>query len=208
MAVTTRIRKFAEMTRLVMSILTIAAGMPPVATYGGYEQPSYLDGCRSSNGRYEITAKLVARGKTSHGPNRWHYVWKDLQDGITSEFEALGIQSGQIRGQLFIAPDGETFAFWNHITMFWKEKSHMHASSHGDVVKRDDPDVAKYRSQPIFSNRLIIYRKDGRIVKQFAVNDFVHGDEWRYVLPVFNRSYCQLLCLRVLRRRRLWVVGA
>ena len=172
----------------IKTILILYFTFSAAQVYAGYEQPVYLDGCRSINGRFEITAKLVERGKTSHGPNRWRYVWKDLQENKVVEFDAQGIQGGQTRGQLFIAPDGETFAFWNHITMFWKEKSHMHASSHGDVVKRDDPDIEKFRTQPIFKNRLIIYRKDGSILKSLHVGDFLRESEWRYVLPVFNRA--------------------
>lgn len=114
-------------------ILIFSSVVTASLVYAGYEQPVYIDGCRSMDGRFEISAKLVQRGKTSHGPNKWRYVWKDLQKNEVVEFDAQGIQGGQIRGQLFIAPDGETFAIWNHITMFWKDKSHMHASSHSTL---------------------------------------------------------------------------
>ena len=134
----------------------------------------------------KVTAKLVEKGKSSHGPNKWHFVWKDIGDGTAKEFPARGLQGGQVYGQLFVAPDGETFAFWNHITMFWEEKSHMHASSHGDVVKKDAGNE-KYRHQMIFKKRLIIYRKDGSILKSLDLSDLITEEDWKHVLPVFNR---------------------
>lgn len=172
-------------------LLFAAAALVAISAGGlqaGYEQPSYIDGCRSANGRYEITAELLEKGKTSHGPHRWQFVWKDLQENRRVELPATGIQGGQIYGQLFIAPNGETFALWNHQTMFWAEKSHMHASSHGDVVQREQVESAAFRNQPIFSNRLIIYRKNGSIMKSLHIADFLQEDEWRHVLPVFNRT--------------------
>lgn len=174
--------KYASGATLIFAALL--AGGP---LWAGYEQPSYIDGCRSQNGRYEVTAELLEKGKTSHGPHRWQFVWKDLQENRHVTLPATGVQGGQIYAQLFIAPNGETFALWNHQTMYWAEKSHMHASSHSDVVKREKSDTAEFRGQPIFSNRLIIYRKDGSIVKSLQIADFIHADEWKHILPVFNR---------------------
>ena len=154
------------------------------AAFAGYEAPSFIDGCRSQDGRFEIAAKPTLVGKSSHGPNAWNFLWKDLRAGVTNEFPAQGLQGGQIRGQLFIAPDGETFAHWNHITMWWPEKSHMHASSHRDVVKKDQPGFAE---QFIFKHRLIVYRKDGSIVRALDLDDLLTEEEFRWVLPVFNR---------------------
>jgi len=168
-------------------VLTVLAAAR--SALAGYEQPAYIDGCRSQNGRFEVTAKQVARGKTSHGPHKWHIVWKDLKTGETKEFPARGVQGGQIYGQLFIAPDGETCALWNHVTMFWKDKSHMHASSHGDVVKRERHAEEVFRNQTIFQNRLIIYNRDGSVRKALHVADFLRDDEWESVLPVFNRVH-------------------
>ena len=154
----------------------------------GYEAPPYIDGCRSQNGRFQITAVATQRGKTSHGPNAWEFVWQDLEQGIINRFPAREIQGGQVYGQLYMAPDGETFAFWNHITMFWPEKSHMHASSHSDVLKRDKVDAKAWRQQTIFKNRLVIYRKDGTPVHVLHLADLLRDDsEWQAVLPVFNR---------------------
>ena len=164
-----------------------AVALSPNLARAGYEAPSYIDGCRSADGRFEITARCIERGKTSHGPNKWVFVWKDLVEDKLVELPARGVQGGQTRGQLFIAPDGKTFAYWNHITMNWAEKSHMHASSHGDVVKRENWKWDEYRQQPIFTNRLIVYRNDGAMLTAMHIHNFLLEDEWQSVLPVFNR---------------------
>ncbi len=65
-----------------------------VTAYAGYEMPSYVDGCRSMDGRFEVTAKQTVKGKSSHGPNKWSYVWKDLKTGTTADFAAQGVQGG------------------------------------------------------------------------------------------------------------------
>ena len=153
----------------------------------GYEQPCYIDGCQSIDGRFVITATQTERGKSSHGPNKWSFTWKDTKTGQTETFEAKGVQGGQIYGQLFIAPDGQTFALWNHVTMYWSEKSHMHASAH--VPKREEMEAAKWRTLEYFSNRIIVYRKDGSILKALGVNDLLKDEEWEGVLPVFNRVH-------------------
>ncbi|MEM7396998.1 MAG: hypothetical protein AAF492_32125, partial [Verrucomicrobiota bacterium] len=94
---------------------------------------------------------------------------------------------GQIYAQLFIAPDGETFALWNHITQYWPETSHMH--SHDVLPKRKDLGEDKFRTLEIHRKRLIIYRRDGSIVKTFGVGDFLQDDEWESVLVVFTRIH-------------------
>ena len=168
---------------------TLALALFPLLCRAGYEMPSYVDGCRSMGGRFEITAKQTVKGKSSHGPNKWNYLWKDLKIGKNAEFPARGVQGGQVRGQLFIAPDGETFALWNHITMWWEEKSHMHGHGHKDVLKKGHEDQAAFRNQFIFRNRLIIYKKDGSISKTLAIADFLENEEeWKHVLPVFTRA--------------------
>lgn len=155
--------------------------------HAGYEQPAYIDGCQSVDGRYVITAEQSIRGRTVHGPHKWDFVWKDTKTGETKRFPAQGTQGGQIYAQLFIAPDGETFALWNHITQYWPDKSHMH--SHDVLPKRDALGEEEYRAFDIHKKRLIIYRKDGSIVKEFGVGDFLKDDEWESVLAVFTRIH-------------------
>ena len=169
---------------LLMSLIVLLARV----VHAGYEQPVYIDGCQSRDGRFVITAEATSLGKSAHGPNAWEFIWKDTQTGQTKRFPAQGVQGGQIYGQLFIAPDGETFALWNHIVQYWDEKSHMH--SHAFLPKRDDAEgEQKYRSLGIHQKRLIIYRKDGSIIKEFGVGDFLHEDEWESAIAVFTRIH-------------------
>jgi len=153
----------------------------------GYEQPAYIDGCQSIDGRFVITAKQTVRGKTVHGPHKWDFVWKDIKTDETRRFSAQGIQGGQVYAQLFMAPDGETFALWNHITQYWPEKSHLH--SHNVLPKREEVGEEKNRELDIHEKRLIIYRKDGSIIKEFGVGDFLRDEEWESVLAVFTRVH-------------------
>lgn len=158
-----------------------------ITVHAGYEQPAYIDGCQSVDGRYAITAEQTVAGKSVHGPHTWDFIWQDTKTGETKRFTAQAIQGGQIYAQLFIAPDGETFALWNHITQYWPDKSHMH--SHDVLQKREEMGEEKYRALDIHKKRLIIYRKDGSIVKEFGVGEFLKDDEWESVLAVFTRVH-------------------
>jgi hypothetical protein len=91
----------------------------------GYNRPAYIDGCRSADGRFEIVAEAEVKGPSPHGPHEWEFVWKDNKTGATHRMPAQGIQGGVINAQLFIAPDGETFAIWNHMIQYWPTKSQM-----------------------------------------------------------------------------------
>lgn len=150
----------------------------------GYEHPCHIDGCQSPDGRFVITAEPVGK-LTNHGPNQWRFVWKDTKENKTDSFAARGVQGGQIHAQLFIAPDGETFALFNHVTLWTAGKSDMH----GAAKLCDQPGKPKNRMDDHFSRRLIIYRKDGSIVKELGVNDFLKPDEWDATLAVFNRIH-------------------
>ena len=175
------------MNRQIGILLFFYFALRVTAAHAGYEQPTYIDGCQSIDGRFVITAEQIVRGKTVHGPHKWGFVWKDTKTGETKRFPAHGIQGGQIYAQLFIAPDGETFALWNHITQYWPEKSHMH--SHDVLPKREEMGEEKYRGLDIHKKRLIVYRKDGSIIKEFGVVDFLRDDEWESALAVFTRVH-------------------
>ena len=180
-------KKEPSVRRLIKIACWIAWGACCPAAQAGYEQPAYIDGCQSIDGRFVITAEQTERAKNVHGPHQWDFIWKDTQTGQSKRFPAAGIQGGQIYAQLFIAPDGETFALWNHITQYWQEKSHMH--SHAFLPKRTEANEAEYRALDIHKKRLIIYSKDGAILKQFGVGDFLNDDEWESALAVFTRVH-------------------
>jgi len=149
----------------------------------GYDRPSHIDGCQSADGRFVITASPVGLGKEVHGPHRWQFTWKDTRTGAIETFPAQGVQGGQIYAQLFIAPDGETFALWNHVTLWTSGKSDMHGPK--DLPHHEDSNA--WRGREEFTRRLIVYRKDGSIIKELGVADLLEPEEWESVLRVFNR---------------------
>ena len=110
----------------------------------GYNRPAHIDGCRSANGRFEIVAEAKVKGPSPHGPHEWEFVWKDNKTGATHRMPAQGIQGGVINAQLFIAPDGETFALWNHMIQYWPTKSQM-SSTHLLPMMEQPSEEEKFR---------------------------------------------------------------
>ena len=173
------------MQSLFPVLLGVAVACVTQAAFAGYNRPIYIDGCRSANGRFEIVAEIKERGATQHGPNTWEFIWKDSQTGATHRMPAQGIQGGLIYAQLFIAPDGETFALWNHMVQFWPQKSEGH--SHGLLPHAEKAgEEEKFRGLDMHKRRLIIYRKDGSILKEFGVGDFLTPEEWPAVQASFT----------------------
>lgn len=185
------------MFRPVASLVAIIA--IPLIAPAGYEQPSFIDGGQSMDGRFVVTAAQVvdpkagtkggpAKPLAAHGPFQWEFTWKDTKTGDTKTFSAKGVQGGQVYAHLFVAPDGETFALWNHITLWHPEKSHGHGA---DVLKGDKPGAipTEKRTHEALSKRVIVYKKDGTILKELGVNDLVTTEEWDAILIVFNRVH-------------------
>ncbi len=172
-------------TTFLTALVVILAAYPNSSARAGYEAPVYIDGCRSADGRYEITTELIEHGKNVHGPNAWLFHWKDVKTGESRSFSPEGLQRSQIYAHLFLAPDGKTFALWNHVTLAWPEKSASHA--HDKLPPREETEA--WRRQEVFNDRLIIFRNDGTRIKSFAVADFLQPEEWETVLPVFNRVH-------------------
>lgn len=171
-------------TPTMRSLLALLASAAPLLA--GYSQPSFIDGCQSADGRYTVTAQKSEKSKDPNGPHKWTFQWKDATTGETRTFAAKGVQGGQIYGQLFLPPGGETFALWNHLIMWTEGKSEDHFAQ--KLPRRDDTDA--WRKQTPFSKRLIIYSsKDGSILKELAVADFLAPEEWAGVVPAFNRVH-------------------
>jgi hypothetical protein len=165
-------------------VASLVWAVAPTAVHAGYEAPCYIDGCQSADGRFQITAVQTERGRTVHGPHRWEFVWIDTKTGQSRRYAAQGLQDGQIYAQLFLAPDGESFALWNGVTLFSRGQSHMHGPP--DLhYKEDSP---KWREREEFSRRLLIYNaQDGSLKKHLGVGDLIRDDEWKYVIRSFNR---------------------
>jgi gluconolactonase len=151
----------------------------------GYEPPCFIDGCRSANGRFVITAEPVGK-IANHGPNQWNFVWKDTQTKETRTFPAKGVSKGQVFGQLYLAPDGETFALFNHVTLWYDGKSDMHGAT---KLWGDKPGYPKDIKHEAFSRRIIVYKKDGTIVKELGICDLLNPAELDSVMTAFTRVH-------------------
>ena len=168
------------MTRfLILALLLL-----PAVARAGYEPPCFVDGCQSEDGRYIVTAEPVGKIQ-NHGPNRWKFIWKDTKTGKAIESDAKGVQGGQIFAHLFIAPDGETFALWNHMIIYSTGKSDMHGAA--KLWDPNKPGRPANRLDETYTHRLIVYRKDGTVVKTLGIGDFLSPAEWEAVGIVFNR---------------------
>ena len=165
-----------------LTLLVILA--VPALARAGYEPPCHIDGCRSADGRFVVTAEPVGK-VTNHGPNKWQFVWTDTKEKKTQRFDAKEVPGGQVFGHLFVAPDGETFALWTHVVLWTDGKSDMHGAN----KLWGEPGKAKDRADTHYSRRLVIYKKDGSVVKALGVNDFLTPDEWDNTLVVFNRIH-------------------
>lgn len=157
----------------------------PALARAGYELPSHMDGCRSADGRFVIAAEPVGKA-TNHGPNKWQFVWTDSKEKKTVRLDAQGVSGGQVHGQLFIAPDGETFALFNHVTLWYSSKSDMHGAT---KLWGDKPGYPKDIQHEAFSRRIIVYKKDGSILKELGITDLLNQAELDNVMTVFTRVH-------------------
>jgi hypothetical protein len=170
----------------MIRLAVLALFLPATPLLAGYSAPNFIDGGQSSDGRYVVTAECTEAGKTHNGPNTWKFVWKDTQRNLVRSFKAQGVQGGQVYGQLFVPPGGETFALFNHVVLWTEGKSNDHAA--GSLPSKEDSDA--WRTQSAFDKRLIVYSStDGRILKELKVADFLLPEEWEQVSVVFNRVH-------------------
>ena len=185
------------MNRAVAAVLVSVA--TPLLAPAGYGPPSSIDGCQSIDGRFVVTAAVVVDPKAgtkggppkpnlNDGPLQWEFTWKDTKTGESKTFPAQGVQAGNVSAQLFMAPDGETFALYNHVTVWSPGKSERLGAS---VIKGDAPGPIPEdrRRHAGMSRRVIVYKKDGTVLKELAVADFLRADEWASVGLVFNRVH-------------------
>lgn len=175
---------------LFAALVAAALGAAPVRA--GHETPPYIDGCQSPDGRFVVTAERVtdpaagakggpAKPNPVHGPHKWRFTWKDTQSGKSHTFEPAGLSAGAIYAQLYIAPDGETFALFNPLKFHTPDKSGMHGKP---AVEKGQPG---YETQENFSRRIVVYRKDGAVIKELGVADILKPEEWGSVICVFGR---------------------
>lgn len=172
-------------SRCWLALFAMMGCLAPGVVRAGYEMPCFIDGCQSVDGRFRITAEPVGK-ITNHGPNQWNFVWHDSKTNDTRKFPAKGVSGGQTHSQLFIAPDGETFALFNHVTLWYPGKSDMHGATQ---LWGDKPGTPKDIQHEAFSRRIIIYGKDGTILKELGICDLLTRAELENVTTVFTRVH-------------------
>lgn len=146
--------------------------------------PCHIDGCQSVDGRYTIIAEPVGR-IANHGPNQWNFVWHDNRTSDTRKFPAKGVSGGQTHSQLFIAPDGKHSRSLITSTLV-SGKSDMHGAT---KLWGDRAGTPKDIQHEAFSRRIIIYRKDGTILKELGICDLLTPAELESVTTVFTRVH-------------------
>jgi sugar lactone lactonase YvrE len=185
---------------VVRSLASVAVLLAlPLFAAAGYAQPSFIDGCQSIDGRFVVTAAVVVDPKAgtrggppkpnlADGPLKWEFTWTDTRTGESKTYPAQGVQAGSISAQLFMAPDGETFALYNHVTVWSPGKSERLGAG---VIRGDTPGPIPEdrRRHEGMSRRVIVYKKDGTVLKELAVADFLRADEWASVGLAFNRVH-------------------
>jgi hypothetical protein len=142
----------------------------------------YLDGGQSANGRYVVTAALVKDAAKPKEPGQWQFAWNDTKEKQQLEGNLVGINNGgnyfaPVHAHIFVAPDGETFAVAN-----------LRALTSNDKIA-NEPNTDEYRKHPAFGDRLVIYRKNGEIVKRFHLNDFLTKEEWDVAWVIGRNVY-------------------
>lgn len=172
------------MTRTLSTSLVATFALVGAAS-AGHVPPPFIDGCQSADGRFVVTAERTS-GTKPHGPNAWRFVWKDTKTGDSKVIDnPKGVQGGHVAAQLFVAPDGDTFALFNHVTMWAKDKTDDHAATHLPMGLSTE----EWRSQELFSRRVVVYRKDGTVLRELAVNDILAPEEWPGVSLSFYRVH-------------------
>lgn len=160
----------------LMTVFTLA----PLATAGDLT-PSYFDGCKSADGRYLVTASTIG-GEKNGKPIKWQIHWEDTKTQEKKTFPAPELCAGKTKGNLFVPPGGETIAVWDHIMIYTPENGGIHPH-----LTTTDAKSPEWKTQPEFGRRLVIYKKDGTLLKQVGINDILTADEWPGVTTGFNR---------------------
>lgn len=170
---------------------TVLAGILGVLStaQAGHSRFPYVDGGQSADGRFVVTAKLVAPpdGPKPTSGYQWSYQWKDTKTDKTIDGTLLGLRSGRsqvgdpVHAHIFVAPGGETFAVWNP-----NVQARMTTAS-----KLPDLSLPESRNWEGFSHKLTIYKKTGEVVKRLDLKDFLSEEDWKWLFCYQNQIYWQ-----------------
>lgn len=177
----------------ILSLIVVLAILAPAACRAGHSRFPYVDGGQSQDGRFVVAAKLIehpAQGKKQPATHEWEYTWLDLQTKQELRGKLQGLRSGQngvfepVHAHIFVAPGGETFAVWNPQVL-----APMNPTNQKPPENRAS---REYRNWSGFSQRLIIYRKTGAVVKQLDLCDFLQDEDWDWLYVYGRQVYWQL----------------
>ena len=153
---------------------------------GGHTRIGYVDGGQSQDGRFTVTAELQKNG----GKTPWKFVWTDTKTKETHTGSLLSLQDGEhftvVYAHIYVAPDGQTFAVWNTNAFSAGDKKLI--SSGQDLLSEDrkKEDFQKFAG---FSDRLVIYKKNGEVVKRLSMFELLKPAEWKYVFMLQGNLY-------------------
>jgi hypothetical protein len=171
--------------RLVLT-LTVTFVLLASSSFAGHTRPGYVDGCQSADGRFTVTTESM---KDPQGKDGWKYTWKDTKTGETHSGWLVGIPYGLEHFRvaythIFVPPGGETFAVWQ--TANWAPCDRKPPKAELTDLKNPSDEFRNYVG---FTDRLVVYKKTGEIVKRLGMKDILKPNEWVYVNWVQGNMY-------------------
>ena len=173
-----------------MRYLVAAAAVLAHASVGsaGHTRPGYVDGSRSADGRYVVTAEPKKR---SDGKDGWEFTWKDTKTDNAHKGWLVGLPQGLDHfkvayAHIFVPPGGETFAVFQ--TANWAEGGSRPPLAAGVKPPLQDP-TDEFKGYGGFADRIVVYKKTGEVVKRVSMNDILKPNEWAYVNWVQGNLY-------------------
>jgi hypothetical protein len=146
-----------------------------------------VDGCQSADGRYVVTAQSANDPKAKEN---WKFTWKDTKTGETHTGVLIGLPFGLDHfnvtySHIFVPPGGETFAVFQSSS--WAGAGSKPPGAKEKELNQNPPD--EFKKYAGFSDRLVIYKKTGEVVKRIGMNDILKPNEWVYVNSVQGNLY-------------------
>lgn len=156
--------------------------------FAGHTRPGYVDGSRSADGRYVVTAEPKKR---SDGKDGWEFTWKDTKTDNAHKGWLVGLPQGLDHfkvayAHIFVPPGGETFAVFQ--TANWAEGGSRPPLAAGVKPPLQDP-TDEFKGYGGFADRIVVYKKTGEVVKRVSMNDILKPNEWAYVNWVQGNLY-------------------
>lgn len=140
----------------------------------------------------QLTTRQIAVGRHRRKALEvsWVFTWKDTKTGDTQSGPLHSLQDGEhftvVYAHIYVAPDGQTFAVWNTCGFAPGDKKIV---SPGQEMLSPERDKDAFQKFVGFSDRLVIYKKDGEIVKRLGMADLLKPNEWKYIFMLQGNLY-------------------